>query len=60
MTFDFNIDDQLMPPNPPEAPEIIREFKNGESQMKIIRKEKKLEGKNGKEIEVEVETKENK
>lgn len=60
MTFDFNIDDQLMPPKPPEAPEIIREFKNGESQMKIIRKEKKLEGKNGKEIEVEVETKENK
>lgn len=60
MSFDFKFDDELMPPPPPEAPEIIREFNNGEPKIKIIRKEKKMEEKNGKEIEVEVESKENK
>ncbi len=59
-TFDFHGDDQLMPPPPPEAPEIIREFKNGESEIKIIRKDKELEGKDGKEIKVEVESQETK
>lgn len=52
-TFDFNVDNNLMPPPPPKAPEIIRDFKDGHSQVKIVRKQKKLEGKDGKETEVE-------
>lgn len=60
MSFNFKYDDELMPPPPPDAAEIIKEFNNGEPKIKIIRKEKKEEGKNGKEIEVEVESKENK
>jgi len=66
MTFDFNDDDLLMPPPPPpapdsqDAPEIIREYNDGNGNVKIIEKSTKVDGKDGKEIKVEVESKETK
>ena len=65
MTFDFQGDDQLMPPPPPppgspDAPEIIREYNDGNGNVKIIEKSTKVDGKDGKEIKVEVESNETK
>jgi len=60
MNFNFRNEDELMPPIPPEAPEIIKEFKNGKPEIKIIRKEKKQEGNAGKENEEKVGPEENK
>jgi len=62
MSFDFQLDDQLMPPPPPapEALESIREFNGDNQKMKITEKDEKIDGKDGKEIKVKVESKENK
>jgi hypothetical protein len=66
MTFDFDANDMIMPPPPPPAPEgpyapqIIREYKDGRGNVKIIEKSTKVEGKDGKEIKVEVESSEEK
>ncbi|MBA4408714.1 MAG: hypothetical protein Q8S54_07635 [Bacteroidota bacterium] len=61
MSFDFNFDNQLMPPPPPPpAPEMIREFNDGDQNIKVIEKKVKVDGKEGKEIKVEVKSKENK
>lgn len=62
MSFDFQFDDQLMPPPPPPppAPEMTREFNDDNQKMKVTEKDVKVNGKDGKEIKVEVETKENK
>lgn len=60
MTFDFNIDHDLMAPVAPEAPEFNWESEGDSIRMKIIEKRKVLNGKNGKEIEIKVETEENK
>ena len=62
MSFDFNFDDQLVPPPPPPppAPEMIREYNDGNQKMKVTEKDVKVDGKAGKEIKVEVESKENK
>ncbi|MEI8112668.1 MAG: hypothetical protein WCI54_03510 [Bacteroidia bacterium] len=66
-TFDFQGDDQLMPPPPPPlppgspaTPEKIREYNDGKENIKIIEKSTKVDGKDGKEIKVEVESKETK
>ena len=56
MTFDFEFDNESGAPEAPEAPVF-----DGEHQkMKIMEKEIKVDGKKGKEIQVEVESKENK
>lgn len=57
MSFDFNFDDDLMAP---PAPENTSEFDLNNQKMKVTSKEVKVDGKNGKEIKVEVESKENK
>lgn len=57
VTFDFKFNDDSMAP---EAPEHIREFEHDNQKMKITEKEIKVDGKNGKEIKVEVESEENK
>jgi hypothetical protein len=57
MSFDFNFDDDLMAP---ETPEHIREFDHDNQNMKITEKEIKVDGKNGKQIKVEVQSEENK
>lgn len=54
MNFDFKFDDESM------APELIRELENENQKMKIMEKEINVDGKKGKEIKVEVESKENK
>lgn len=53
MTFDFEIDDAVMAPEPPEPPVFINEFNNEENGRKIIRKEIKVEEKKDKKIEEE-------
>lgn len=60
MTFDFNGDPELLVPEPPEAPELNWESDGDSIRMKVIEKRKVLKGKDGKEIEVKVETEENK
>ena len=67
MNFNFTGDDQLMPPPPPPpapegpyAPEIIREYNDGHGNVKIIEKSTKVDGKDGKEMKVEVESQETK
>jgi len=64
MSFDFQVDDQLLSPPPPpldpNAPEQIREFNDGNEKIKIIEKASKVDGKDGKEIKVEVESKDTK
>lgn len=65
-TFDFQGDDQMIPPPPPlppgspSAPETIREYNDGNENIKIIEKSTKVDGKDGKQIKVEVESKETK
>lgn len=60
MNFNFSFDDNSEAPVPPEAPEFIREFNDDNQRTKIIEKDVKVDGKDGKEIKVEVESKENK
>jgi hypothetical protein len=66
MNFNFEVGDELMPPPPPPppgapgAPEIIHEYNNGNEKVKIIEKDTKVDGKDGKKVEVEVESKETK
>jgi hypothetical protein len=60
MTFDFNDDYELMAPEPPEAPEFNWESDGDSIHLKVIEKRKVIKGKEGKEIEVKVETEENK
>jgi hypothetical protein len=66
MNFNFETGDELMPPPPPSppgapgAPDIIREYNNGNENIKIIEKDTKVDGKDGKKVEVEVESKETK
>ncbi len=66
MNFNFQTGDELMPPPPPpppgspDAPQIIREYNDGKENIKIIEKSTKVDGKDGKEIKVEVESKETK
>lgn len=56
MTFDFEFDNESGAPEAPEPPVF-----DGEHQkMKIMEKEIKVDGKKGKEIQVEVQSKENK
>lgn len=56
MTFDFDIDDAMIAPEPPEPPTYMNE----ENGRKIIRKEMKVEEKNDQKIEEENSPKENK
>jgi len=65
ITIDFQGDDQMMPPPPPppgspDAPQIIREYNDGNENIIIIEKATKVDGKDGKEIKVEVKSKETK
>lgn len=63
MSFDYKFDSQLMPPPPPPpppAPGMIREFNDGDQNIKVIEKKVKVDGKEGKEIKVEVGSKEKK
>ena len=66
MDFNFDVEDEMMAPTPPPppgapgAPEIIREYNNSDENLKIIEKETKVDGKDGKKVEVEVESKEKK
>ena len=60
MTFDFNSDSELLAPEPPEVPEFNWESDEDSLRTKIIEKKKVIKGKDGKEIEVKVETEENK
>ena len=56
INFDLKFDHDVVAPVPPMH---IKEFKEGKS-MKVIEKDVKVDGKDGKEIKVEVETEENK
>lgn len=60
MNFNFSFDDNSEAPVPTEAPEFIREFNDDNQRTKIIEKDVKVDGKDVKEIKVEVESKENK
>ena len=60
-TFNLRFDnDELLAPEAPEAPEFNWESEGDSLRMKIIEKKKVIKGKDGKEIEVKVETEENK
>lgn len=58
--FNFNSDSEFRIPEAPEAPEFNWESEGDSIRMKIIEKRKVIKGKNGKEIEINVETEENK
>lgn len=58
--FNFNDDSEFRIPEPPEAPEFNWESGGDSIRMKIIEKRKVIKGQNGKEIEIKVETEENK
>jgi len=64
MNFNFEMGDDMMAPPPPppppspDAPEIIREYNDGDQHIKIIEKNTKVDGKDGKKVEVQVESKE--
>jgi hypothetical protein len=65
MNFDFNVDGQLLPPPPPppmspDAPETIREYNQDGQHVKIIERKTKVDGKEGKELKVEVKSEEKK
>lgn len=56
-TFNFQFDEpNLMAPEAPDAPEMIWESKDDSIKTKIIERKKVIKGKEGKEIEVKVET----
>lgn len=56
-TFHIQFDDQnFMAPDAPDAPEMIWESKDDSVKTKIIERKKIINGKDGKEIEVKVET----
>ena len=57
MNFDFEIDDEIMAPEPPV---FMKKFNRDDTEPKIIRKEIRIEDKNDKKIEEEVKPKENK
>ncbi len=57
MSFDFQIDDDVMAPEPPE---MIKEFNHDGKNIKIREKAVKVDGKDGREVKVEVEHTENK
>ena len=59
-TFNFQFDDELMPPMPPNAPEFNWKSDGDSLRTRIIEKRKIIKGKDGKEIDVKVETEENK
>lgn len=59
-SFNFHFDDELMPPEAPDAPEFNWESDGDSLRMKIMETRKVVKGKNGKEIEVKIETEENK
>jgi hypothetical protein len=60
MNFDFQFDDSMMVPEPPEPPIFMNEFNKAEKGPKVIRKEIKVEEKKDSEIQDEVKPKENK
>lgn len=59
-TFNFKFDDELMVPEAPDTPEFNWKSDGDSIHMKIIERKKVIKGKDGKEIEVKVETEENK
>jgi hypothetical protein len=59
-TFNFQFDDDLMVPEPPEVPVFKGELEGDSLQMQINREEETIDGKKGKKIEVEIQSKENK
>ena len=63
MNFNYNFNENLdtpEPPEPPEAPNFSKESDDDQQRTKIIEKDVKVNGKDGKEIKVEVETKDQK
>ena len=59
MNFNYDFGDNLdvpEPPEPPEAPTFKSESNDNHNETKIIEKDEKVNGKDGKEIKVEVET----
>lgn len=59
MNFNYNFNENLGTPEPPEAPEapnFKKELGDDQQRTKIIEKDVKVNGKDGKEIKVEVET----
>lgn len=65
MKFDFQFGDQLVPPPPPpplspDAPEIIREYNQDGQHVKIIEHKKIVDGKENKELKVDVKPEEKK
>jgi len=58
--FNFSSDSEFGIPEPPDAPEFNWESEGDSIRMKIIEKRKVIKGQNGKEIEIKVETEENK
>ncbi len=60
MMFNFNSDSEFRIPEPPDAPEFNWKSEGDSIRMKIIEKRKVIKGQNGKEIEIKVETEENK
>jgi hypothetical protein len=59
MNFNYNFGDNLdtpEAPEPPEAPNFKRESDDDQQRTKIIEKDVKVNGIDGKEIKVEVET----
>lgn len=59
-TFNFKFDDDLMLPEPPEAPEFNWDADRDSLKVKVIEKKKVINGKEGKEFDVKVEKEENK
>jgi hypothetical protein len=60
MDFNFQFDNDMMVPEPPEPPVFMNELNNDEGDLKVIRKEKKVEEQKDQKIEEETAPKENK
>lgn len=58
--MNFNFNDEFEMPEAPEAPDHIMQFEGNGERMKVIKKDVKVDGKDAKEIKVEVESQENK